>query len=93
MGAPGRILRGPSLAATAGLAVLLGWGAQKLSAQNAKHGRHHRPPIVIEKQGSFYYGGGTITAPGTFEPTQPFGDNSGESRQKGGRRYTLTRSS
>jgi hypothetical protein len=48
------------------------------SAQDATHRRHHQRPLVIRKQGSFYYGGRTITAPGNFEPTQPFGDNSGE---------------
>jgi hypothetical protein len=79
-------LRGLSLAATASLAVLVGSGAQALRAQGdgsaeTMHGRHHRDhrrPLVIQKQGSFYYGGRTITAPGTFAPTQPFGDNSGE---------------
>lgn len=34
--------------------------------------------IRIQKQGSFYYGGREITAPGTYEPDQPFSDNSGE---------------
>jgi hypothetical protein len=77
-------LRGLSLAATASLAVLMGSGTQVLcaqgdrSAQEAMHRRHHQRPLIIQKQGSFYYGGRTITAPGNFEPTQPFGDNSGE---------------
>jgi pimeloyl-ACP methyl ester carboxylesterase len=52
-------------------------GRSEMRAQETA-GRGRQGPILIERQGSFYYGGTTITAPGTFEPTQPFGDNSGE---------------
>jgi hypothetical protein len=48
-----------------------------LSAQDGTETRG-QDVIRILKQGSFYFGGRSITAPGTFEPTQPFGDNSGE---------------
>ena len=61
-----------SLAALAAVAVF-GWGTA-----SAQHQDKGNAPIVIQKQGSFYYGGRTITAPGTFSPTQPFGNNSGE---------------
>jgi hypothetical protein len=62
--------RALSLAATAALAVVLGSGIRDLSAQGheAKGAKH---PIVIAKQGSLFAGGTVITAPGTFDPTNP----------------------
>ncbi len=68
------------LASGAVLAVVMAGAGNQATAQEAQGGGRggDRGPIVIEKQGSFYYGGRTITAPGTFEPTQPFGDNTGE---------------
>jgi hypothetical protein len=61
--------------------VVFGWGsaqAQQKGNGHGEKGENDRAPIVIQQQGSFYYGGRTITAPGTFSTTQPFGDNSGE---------------
>ncbi|CAN5902620.1 alpha/beta fold hydrolase [soil metagenome] len=65
------------LAATATLAAFACLTTLDLSAQDAA-AAGNSGVIRIQKQGSFYYGGRQITAPGTFEPTQPFGDNSGE---------------
>jgi pimeloyl-ACP methyl ester carboxylesterase len=66
-----------TLAATTALLALAAVATPDLGAQEAERGRDDGV-IRIQKQGSFYYGGRKITAPGTFEPTQPFGDNSGE---------------
>ncbi len=65
------------LAATVTLAAFACLTTIDLPAQEGASGRDDRV-IRIAKQGSFYYGGRKITAPDTFEPTQPFGDNSGE---------------
>jgi hypothetical protein len=62
-----------ALAAVAVFAWSSAWAQQSHSK-----GKGTQAPIVIQKQGSFYYGGRTITAPGTFSTTQPFGNNSGE---------------
>ena len=71
-----------SLSRGAVLAVLLASAGSHAVAQDVQREQKGKPgegrPIVIEKQGSFYYGGRTITAPGTFDPAQPFGDNTGE---------------
>jgi pimeloyl-ACP methyl ester carboxylesterase len=41
-----------------------------LGLSTSAHPReHHRRPIVIEQQGSFFVGGRTITAPGQYDPT------------------------
>jgi hypothetical protein len=61
--------------ATATFAVLACLAVPDLPAQDAAG---DGGIIRIKKQGSFYYGGSTITAPGDFDPAQPFGDNTGE---------------
>lgn len=54
-------------------------GASQLRAQDGAREGHESPGVIrIQKQGSFYYGGGNIFVPGAYEPTQPFTDNSGE---------------
>jgi pimeloyl-ACP methyl ester carboxylesterase len=83
MRATTRSLTASSLATAASLAVLVCSGSQALHAQDdwrspePTHGQHHRRPIVIEKQGSFFYGGRIITAPGTYDPAA-FLDNTGD---------------
>ena len=62
-----------SVASGAILAVLLAPIGSYLVAQEVEGGKGgDRRPLVIEKQGSFYYGYDTITAPGTFSFTEPF---------------------
>jgi hypothetical protein len=51
----------------ASLLLLVGSAGQELNAQEATHGQD-RPPLVIQKQGSFLVGGTMFTAPGTFDP-------------------------
>ena len=64
------------ISAAAALAAVAGLTARPLTAQDAE--RRDDGVIRILKQGSFYYGGRTITAPGTYDPAQPFADQSGE---------------
>ena len=60
-----------SLTSGAVLALLLGATGSHAVAQEVQGGQKGKPgdrrPIVIEKQGSFFYGYDTITAPGTFD--------------------------
>ena len=64
------------ISAAAALAAAASLTARPLTAQDAE--RRDDGVIRILKQGSFYYGGRTITAPGTYDPAQPFADQSGE---------------
>jgi hypothetical protein len=60
-------LRGLGWAAPALLAVLA--GPSRALAQETQQGEEdRRAPVTIEKQGSFFFGGRIITAPGTYDP-------------------------
>ena len=64
--------------AGASVAIVFSTSSTNALAQEAQGGQKGKPgdrrPIVIEKQGSFYYGYDTITAPGTYGPASFFGN-------------------
>jgi pimeloyl-ACP methyl ester carboxylesterase len=53
------------------LALLLGTVHGAARAQGGEQGGGAHRPLVVERMGNFYVGGRVVTAPGTFDPTNP----------------------
>ncbi len=68
------------LASGAVVTVLLAAAGSQASAQEVQGGGRggDRGPIVIQKQGSFFVGGTTVTGPGTFDPASFLASDSGQ---------------